>query len=494
MDTTQNKKKEGFKTGLIAGLFILSLALNQQAWFNTSFDKMIPLMKRFSTIEEKINTIAKEDMADIVNPQSFSINFGGGLHTVLYAEPYDVWKKTIDILKTKHSENKISVHEVEKDEWQEASKFRSITMDFGYDISRDLLMEILEIKEAAIFKKTSDIDSIVISLMEDMSIYMGNKKDQSYYRIDGIDHEYSFSKIIKDIEDSKYEVYYPMNDIYGVENDTLMQMSTSDNVHQLEVEQEIIPTNEGQAESFAGTFFGDNLDFIRKIKEASGSVIYMYGYGQKVLRLEETGVLEYIEEMDTQKPEINTSLVEALKIARKFVREHGSWSNIDAHLRGINVIKNGKGYEFLFGYRLNGIPIYMDEEGKKEEIVEPIEVQVVGKQVIYYKRILKREKNTISFLDAEEDLNIIPSSEIIDINFNAIKDDYLAEDSHKNQKIDEKDISQQVLREITSVEIGYLDYINKESEKLMPIWIIKTNKKVYYFDAYSGEMINGFER
>ena len=494
MDMMQNKKKEGFKTGLIVGLFVLSIALNQQAWFNTSFDKMLPSMKRFSTIEAKINNVAKEDITDIVNPQSFSINFGGGLHTVLYTEPYDVWKKTIDVLKTKDSENEMLIQEVEKDEWQEASKFRSITMDFGYDISRKLLMETLEIKEEGIFKKISDIDSIVVSLMEDMSIYIGNKKDQSYYRIDGIDTKYSFSKIIKDIEESKYEAYYPMNDIYGVENDTLIQMSTDDNIHQLEVEQEIIPTDERQAEYFAGTFFGDNLDFIRKIKEASGSVIYMYGYGQKVLRLEESGVLEYIEEIDSQKQETNTSLVEALKIARKFVREHGSWSNIDAHLRGINVIKDGKGYQFLFGYRLNGIPIYVDEEGKQEEIVEPIEVQVVGKQVIYYKRILKREKNTISFLDAEEEVNIIPASQIIDINFNKIKNDYVATGSQKSQKLDAKDISQQVLREIKSVEIGYLDYLDKEREKLMPIWIIKTNKKIYYFDAYSGEMVNRFER
>ena len=490
MDMMQNKKKEGFKTGLIVGLFVLSIALNQQAWFNTSFDKMLPSMKRFSTIEAKINNVTEEDITDIVNPQSFSINFGGGLHTVLYAEPYDVWKKTIDVLKTKDAENEISVHEVEQEEWQEASKFQSITMDFGYDISRELLLETLEINEEGIFKKVSDIDSIVVSLMEDMSIYIGNKKNQVYYCIDGINTKYSFSKIIKDIEESKYEAYYPMSDIYGVENDTLMQMSASDTIHQLEVEKEIVPTNEEQAEYFAGRFFGDNLDFIRKIKEASGSVIYMYGYGQKVLRLEESGVLEYIEEIDSQKSEMKTSLVEALKIARKFVREHGSWSNIDAHLRGINVIEDGKGYQFLFGYRLNGIPIYVDKDGKQEQIVEPIEVKVVGEQVNYYKRILKREKNTISFLDAKEELNIIPASKSIDINFNKIKEDHLAEDTHKHEKTDDKDVLQEVLKGITSVEIGYLDHLSKESDKLMPVWIIKTNKKVYYFDAYSGEMIN----
>ena len=42
-------------------------------------------------------------------------------------------------------------------------------------------------------------------------------------------------------------------------------------------------SDEAAIKEFSQKFFGQSFDFVRRIEESNGTLIYMYGYGQKVL-------------------------------------------------------------------------------------------------------------------------------------------------------------------------------------------------------------------
>ncbi|QZY55149.1 two-component system activity regulator YycH [Crassaminicella profunda] len=477
--------KENFKTILLTMLFILSVALNQQLWERISLTKIIPSIRQTETIEVKSQGNI-DNISDILSPQSFCINFGGGLHTLIYADGYGMWNGTLQTLKDEIHKEDIKVEQINKDLWEEARKFRSIEMKFGYNMPVNLLREIIEEEER--IDKVEAFDSILISSKDDTSIYMANQAEGNYYIIKSKQTNNPVLNIIKNIEENGYDAYYATQDIYPVENKNLMPIELNDDIHEVKVVQEIDPTNEGQVESFAGTFFGENLDFVRKIRETSGSVIFMYGYGQKELKIDDLGVLQYIEKIDPEKSSKNISSEDALKIALRFINDHGSWANTDVYLKNVEVTQKNR-YIFSFGYRINGLPVYYKTENKQKMMDEAVQVEVLGEQVVYYKRFLKREKIAIKLLEKQENMTVLSAPQILDMNFSFIKGDFLRT-IDKDVTMDQEDISEKVLSSIRQVEIGYYNRLAQEPNKLIPIWIIKTDNMIYYFDGYNGRMIN----
>ncbi|MCT4605778.1 MAG: two-component system activity regulator YycH [Marinisporobacter sp.] len=477
--------KENFKTILLTMLFVLSIALNQQLWERISLTKIIPSIRQAETIEVRSQGNI-DNISNILSPQSFCINFGGGLHTLIYSDSHGIWKGTIETIRDQISKKDLKVELIDEALWEEARAFRSIEMKFGYTMSAKLLKEI--VKEKELIDEVEAFDSILISSKDDTSIYISNQREGVYYLVKGTKSNNQLLNIIKNIEENGYDAYYAMQEIYPVENERIMPIEFNENIHEVKVVQEIDPTNDGTIESFAGTFFGENLDFVRKIRETSGSVIYMYGYGQKELKIDDLGVLYYIEKTDPQKSSQNISSEDALNIALQFINEHGSWSNVDIYLKNIEFTQKNR-YIFSFGYRINGLPVYYKTDDKQKMMDAAVQVEVLGEQVIYYKRFLKREKIAIKLLEDEENRTVLSAPQIIDRNFGFIKEDFLRT-IDQEQNIDQEEISKKVLSTIRKVEVGYYNQPSKQPNQLTPIWIIKTDQMIYYFDAYNGRMIN----
>ncbi|QXM06971.1 hypothetical protein [Crassaminicella indica] len=479
--------KENFKTVLLCMLFMLSIALNQQLWKRISLTKIIPSIRQTETIEVK-NKGNIDNIADILSPQSFCINFGGGLHTVFYADAYGIWEGVLQSFKDETFKEELQVESIDQESWEKARAFRSIEINFGYNISVNLLSELVKVNDIKKIDTLDGFDSILISSKDNDSIYMADHTKGNYYMIKGLKKNNNILKLIKNIEESGYDAYYAMQDIYSVENESLMPIELNKDIHEVKVIQEIDPTNEGQVESFAGTFFGENLDFVRKIRETSGSVIFMYGYGQKELKIDDLGVLQYIEKIDAEKASKNISFEDALKIALQFINNHGSWANIDIYLKDVEEPEKNR-YIFSFGYRKNGLPVYYKTEDTKNMTDAAVQVEVLGEQVIYYKRFLKREKISIKFLEDEENMTILTAPQILDMNFGFIKGDFLR-NIQKDVVLDQEEIQKKVLSTIKQVDIGYYNEPEREPNQLTPVWIIKTDKMIYYFDAYNGRMIS----
>ncbi len=497
-------RKEKFKTVLLTILFVLSIILTQQLWIS------IPLAEVLTTSKQVENKdIHKNDniktLISIVSPQSFIVNFGGGLHTVLYSDTFSMgqedfegfWPETLMLFKDNYFQEGATVEEVAKEKWEEVYKSKSILMDFGLSIPLSVVRNLSEGKEAGIAGKIQELDSILIGATEGTGVFLSNTATDKYYRLKGISNKISnFPKAISLIDQNSYNIYYDIKDVYGnvvsssnvVESHRLIPVSLKDNIPTIQVVEEIDPYNEAQVEAYSSTFFGESFDFVRKITETNGSVIYMYGYGKKVLKIDTTGALEYFEEIDPEKSTGNLQYWDALKEAYSFVKEHGGWPN-NTYLKEVNISEDNKrkGYEFVFGYRINSMPVYYNDKLSHR----PIVVVVEGKQIIHYERYIKNEKVAVNFLE-EEDLNnttVLTPLQVIDSNFDKIKQKYLRSISKEDNYPSEENVGNEVLKSIRLIKLGYYDNPMRERNKLIPVWVVQFDLYTYYFDAYSGTIV-----
>jgi hypothetical protein len=124
-------------------------------------------------------------------------------------------------------------------------------------------------------------------------------------------------------------------------------------------------------------FFPDGMDFIHKVKASDGSVIYMYGSMEKMLRLDRDGGFTYTQEAGSDgifgwlnlKP--SPDFFETLKIAVTYTREHGGWPSAENDNVGIRLVgaeelhregrivksRQEKGYRFTFDLDVLGFPL-----------------------------------------------------------------------------------------------------------------------------------------
>lgn len=487
--------KEKFKSVLLVLLFIVSLTLTQRLWFYLPFGGVISIANNADLQEIDI------DVTDILSPQSFFISFGGGYHTVFFAEPYEVWnistppeaKKQISIWDTgktvlnSYLGNDYIYQEITLEEWKKINKFKSIRMNFAAAIPGDSFINALSGGAREFSEIEESINTVLIPATEGegRNIYIGNYDDNRYYKLTGTlvgtEVRTLIESIEKNVDDRGYMYYVSLKDIFpDVNNDVLAPLFVETTIPSYRAINQIDASDNANVRSIANQFFGVSFDFVKEITEINGTYIYMYGYGEKALKVNKNGILEYMEKNDKEKTTPALDFLDSLKYATKFVGEKIKWPvNIEnAYLSGYEEIErdNEKGYRFSFNYRLNGLPVFIPDIGGDKGIV----VEVVGKQVTNYKGIVKRSGKK---LDGKSDTEkqILSIVEVLKRHSHMMKSNYIKFlDKELNQdKIDALDIVELIDR------IG-LSYYSDRDDILKPVWEITVDDIVYYFDLYTG--------
>lgn len=489
-------KKEQFKTILLVFLILMSMMLAHQLWMD------VPLWRFLSSKPSGNMELGKKEgivnISDAMSPQSITVNFGGGLHTVLYADAYGLWEKVLQILQEKNA-TEIDIQEVDALKWKEAQNVKSIEMKFACRMPIEILSKGIQ---GAFKDKIAFADSILLLLIENNPVYMADSQEEKYYRLassKGIQDE--LIEKVNQIESKEYTHYYPIEDIYGVSNYRLMPVEWTESLPEIKTVPEMDAADDLGIKSFAGTFFGENFDFVRKIRETTGSVIYTYGYGKKSLKINSLGVAEYIEEIDPQKTAASVGVWEAFQIAFQFVQEHGGWTYSDGNsikpfIKNIVPVEREKrkGYRFIFGYRFNDVPVYHPPQIAGEAL----EVEVIGSQVNYYKRFLKEKASEAVYeyereLEYDDGLEMMVVTDIINKNFDVIEKDYLRNQGQNIKEMDEEKIRDEILESMDSIGLGYYDQSAEKIGVLGPVWILKVGNITYYFDVYDGSIVSRFE-
>lgn len=515
-------KRERFKSILLILLFVVSLSLTQRLWFDLPFGEVISLSNNKNIKEIDV------DVTDILSPQSFTVSFGGGDHTVFFSEPYEVWnitkadqKKEVWIWETAklvlrdYLKNDYDIEEIDEDEWKKIKKFKSIKLDFACEVPGNSLISLLSGKDSNMSKIKDKVNTILIPATEEerANVYLGNSEVNRYLKLTGSNMNEEIKGLIENIyevgERKGYISYYTIEDIFAVENDVLTPVfdeidirSSIKNVNELDLlgedsyadekgllsiksystRNQIDVSNNVYIRSKAQQFFGESFDFVKEITEVDGTIIYMYGYGDKALKINRNGTLEYIEKTNKENSQAKLDFLDSLKYASKFVTDKGDWpvNKENAYLYDYEVTEenNEKSYVFYFAYRLHGLPVHIPDEDKNRGI----EVKVTGEQVTYYQRIVRVAGQQ---LDNKE--TIIPSINTVwEKNSTSIKSNYLRENQLEGDKIEDFKISEK----IRNIQLCYFLY----QDKLIPVWEITIDNIVYYFDLYNGENYTSYPK
>ncbi|SHJ93181.1 hypothetical protein [Paramaledivibacter caminithermalis] len=501
---------EKLKSLLLASLFIVSLLLTQRLWFYLPFGEVISTANDIDT--ENIDI----DVTDLLSPQNFTISFGGGTYTVFFSEPYEVWniastlpkdsentynKKDIWIWETaknvlkEHLGEGYEVQEIGYDQWIKIMKFKSLIMNFACEIPGDILIDAL-IGQKSDSKISERIDTILILAAEEEKndIYFGNNEKNVYFKLKSGVLDNRIRILIENIEkvgqEKGYIEYVTLQSRYNtpskVKSDVLIPIFAegSEPIPSYSAKNQIDVSDKLAVKNQAYQFFGRTFDFVKEINEIDGTVIYMYGYGEKSLKLNKNGTLEYVEKVNKHKTGSHLDFIDSLKLAAKFVEEKGKWPvNIkNTYLSDYELVEknNKKGYRFSFNYRLKGFPIFIPDIGEDKGI----EVEIIGNQITYYKRIVKsppqklndEEKGIFSIFNNEEDKDILNVLEVLIKNKEDIKDNYI--------NLSQKDKDQGITIEELIKDIGIVYFSYKD--KLIPVWEITIDNIVYYFDLYTG--------
>ncbi len=482
---------EKVKSIVLVVLFLSTVLLLYFFWGNISFNGL-----KSGSVETVSDAPAT---AQLLKPEQLVVSFGADNYTVL--PPREIWQAesgnrsfTTELSKFGPAENTL-VEEITQEKYLQVRTFRSIWAEFRYDIPLQDFCNNFSIKKTQSYDVIETVTEIGYSTVDGKQcLFIKDGKNNKYYGLfsdAGNQTEKSeFPQLIDSVESNGYSIYYPISSYLGVENNTLVPLSIETNLKSFPYRQDSYSYQTDKISAMAEKFFGGNFDFVRKITEENGTIIYMYGYGQTVLIVNTDGSIEYKEEPTGSGG--GQSLTEALDIAIRFVSSHGfSWNSMEEagltlYLKDV-VPASGKekGYRFIFGLDVNGTRLYYEKD-------EPIAVDVVSGQVTYYKRnMIDFEKEDIETVDADsssDSSDAFSAVNLIAQNYRYIYD-ILLQSGEVQATADQAEMFEMISSMVNNMQIGYVKPGGDENMEIQPAWIVRVRGTEVYFDLYTADPI-----
>ncbi|WP_026476800.1 two-component system activity regulator YycH [Alkaliphilus transvaalensis] len=470
--------RERTKTLILSLLVILSIMSVHKIWF----DSPLPLLQTDATGGKEYQAKVYDLRNQVISPKRATVGFGGGTRNDPYAIPYtildyyemkDVWEIS-KLLLLDFFAGEVEIESIGIDQYLDNNRRRFVELEFGDNISSVILSSLFEVVDSRIIRNVREIKKIFIPVNNVGRIYLVGNDDNIYeVRLNNYQNDMLEGSILE-LERKEFVRYYPTLNYVG--NQTLIPVNYDQPLHSIVIESEINSNNESDVIARTKSLFNDNFDFVKTIQETSGSRIFLYGYGEKSVRVSNRGHLEFKQEVGNAS---STNVTEALNVALGFIDGHGGLPET-AYIDKIeNVAESNKGYYFSFGYSVGGYPIAIGDD------IPPIEIEIFGNKVKTYRRIIRNELNPASFDMGE---GIISPINIIEKHLELLKKDFI-EDSITVDKIDDNEI----LSSISNVEIVYHDPLEIGGMQLLtPNWRITVNNRVYYFDGYSGSLLYNY--
>ena len=471
--------KERIKTILLLILVFISISLTQRVW--------IQLPKEMTNVFEINKTYsASYDLSDMIAPNKYLLNFGNKNHTLLNDDSkHNIWDISKVILKEVLSSDIIKTEEISKDQYLKYQDERSLVFYFPEKINTYILAKTWDVK-----KPNKIVDTI--PNINDIYIFLGNG-DPFFVFSDGERYIISYNKSIDNTllkneliqieEDKNYNYYYSMREKYNVDNDIYFA-DKIDNLPTVYVSNEMTTLRDDQKNELAEIFFSSDTNYISKIVENNGSTIYEFN--NKVLKLNVNGALEYFHPLEEQV--LDRNLYISLSTVAEFIMQKTSSQN-GMYLSSIEEIESDDnvGYKLTFKYRIRGIPVLLGNR----EVGDYIQIEVFNNHIKSYKQLTRRETE-IDLNNIIEPGNMLSYFYVLDENYDFLEKKYLIYNNKTKEEIGEN-IVQEVLSAVDDISLSYYDpNLKDKNEKLIGVWAIRMNDKVYAFNAYTGKLV--FER
>ncbi|SHJ96096.1 hypothetical protein [Tepidibacter formicigenes] len=440
--------REKFKTLILIFLFLTSniLLLLNISLIGFSLD----LKKMYES-----NVSLGESLDFILKPERIYIHFGGGNNTEILKNKDEYWSEAKLTLKETLIKE-ADLKEISYMEYLFKKDIKSIELKFNKGINGNILNKSMFLKKSSI-TKLGDILEILIPLVDDKAIYFLNSENK-VYKVE-VDNLKSIN-LVDELEKGNYIKYYTVNYMFDINNHTLFPLEMNLSYPMIKSKNNFDIYNDKEIQDLGKKFLNEKYDFANRIVETNGNNTFIYGYGEKVLRIYSNGYIEYLNENTTDK---DLTIEQALNIALDFLRKHSiDWKKLNLSSIHKEVIKNKKAYRFSFYYKIKDLKL------ETNALNAPIQITVIGEDVYSYKAFAK---NMDYILNDNSRNNIIPPQEILNMNFSLLQKD--------NNYLNGSDIWEN----IKDVELIYF----LKDDKFIPAWKFYIGNKIYVFDAYKGE-------
>lgn len=467
--------RERLKTLILSILVIMSILFTQRIWFYSP----IRILQSQDSFREKEIAKAIEVRNQLIAPEKTILSFGGNYYTVTSSNTDKVWRQSKKVLEEYFSGEPI-VKATTNERYREARKLKSIELKFGENIPSILISSTFNTLDNKIVRDIKEINKILIPAFNRGIIYIGGEEDHLYeVKLEEYEDNRLLLDFIDDFSRKSHEKYYPL--FADVNNDIIMPLSYNTPVPQIFVESKINVNDDNNIIEHAKGFFNENLDFVKTIKETSGATIFMYGYGEKGVRINNRGRLEYNEEISSLS---SSNVVASLDTAIDFMLKKQQKFPENLYLKEIKNIQKdeNKGYYFGFSYRVGGLPV----EFHMNNMSHPIEIEVYGDNVSSYRSFIREAMKLQGVTDKSA---VLLPQKIIEDHITLLKEEYIKD--VEEEDLHDKEMIRNIEENISSIQMIYYDSLEENRMQLLkPVWKIVIGNRQYYFNSYDGKLLH----
>jgi regulatory protein YycH of two-component signal transduction system YycFG len=374
LKTADRNLIERIKSILLVVLTFSTILLLYFFWGNISPDNW-SLIDR----EEEYETIQAQEL---LIPDRMILSQGEDSYRIL---PEDQWIPFRDGIAEFTGGETLLLEEITEEQYQAVMSLPSVRACFDYGIPLTAMASVYGFEPSSAYSGVETVSEIGYGEVSRESLLLRDEPRNKYYRIITTAGPVRLPEFLKRQQQLDSPAYFPLGTYLGgeISNDTLIPVFLETDLEPFTLNRENLNQNKEELASVAQAFFGKTFDFVRKIEEGNGTIIYMYGYGQKILISQINGVMEYKEVPVEAGRE--TGYGESLQIALNYITGHGAFESISGSiytpvLKEVRYLPEGKGkYRFHFGLKLGGATLSFPEE-------DPLIVEVEGGQVVYFRR------------------------------------------------------------------------------------------------------------
>ncbi len=395
----RKKARETAKNILILILIVMAIVLLSFFWGDVSLERLNPL-----TSDENTDSYVPEITA-LIKPEDIIVSYGDGNYSLITAsETYEdeSFCEKMDKIISVCMEYAESCSEITKEEYDEVKECRSVEMKFNYAQDFREYEKLKEINDGLDNKKIEQFDALAVGGESENCLYIKDSANGLFCKINikenatGIT-EKRIDSLIECALEKDGPVYTTIGNLTGTESKVYIPEEKEVDKFKLGEKQGQLEFSIGEQKNInniASGFFTSGLDFVRKITENKGAVMYTYGSNQMLI-IEENGALSYSESLNATDA-ANYDMYHTLETAVEYVNDHGGWEELsekgaEPYLKNVEKVSQAdeNGYKYYFGILVDDVPI----EYTKGNIIE---ITVYGEQVVLYKR-------NILLLDSEDD-------------------------------------------------------------------------------------------
>ncbi|PKM84717.1 MAG: hypothetical protein CVU86_06125 [Firmicutes bacterium HGW-Firmicutes-11] len=473
------KRIENIKSVALVVLFLSTMLLLYFFWQNPSWGSF-----RFPAIITEDDTVVVLSVRDVTRPQETGVHFGSGIYTVVPHTKHNAFNQTLDALAVIGADENLAVEEITEDQYRQVMDFRSLWVSFSYNIPFASFCDEYRIPRTQSLDGIETVTRIAYSVGSPESVFVYDGKNKKYYRLVAREEQPPLSQIIDRIEAEGYVAYYTIGNLVGTTSQVIVPLALEASYGPLSFQKEFREDTELEIRAFAQTFFGVSFDFVRRIEESKGAVIYMYGYGEKILTINVNGEVEY-KERDGAASTGQQDYFSTLSKALQFIGTHGGFeqegdAGISPFVTSALPIERNRvrGYRFTFGVEINGISASLKDG-------ELIVVEVLGDQITYYSRnMIRLEPDRVVEALSQPNREVFSAVNMIAQNYTLIQQALLRQNLIA-EDLPEEEIFEEVSDRITGIRVGFAEIaVSEEENRLVPAWIVIVKDEKLYFDLY----------